>query len=94
MTVRIRLKKQGKKFNPSYKIIAIDKRAKRDGKALEILGHYNPSHTPVLFELNEERFNYWTNSGAQPSKTVKELVAGEYKFKPYKPSAEESQEEA
>lgn len=82
--VRLRLTRIGRKNAPAFRILAIHKDTKRDGKALEILGHYNPSENPVKFEINKERYDYWISTGAQPSFAVSKLVDGKYKFKPYK----------
>jgi ribosomal protein S16 len=64
----------GKKKQPIYKVVAADARSPRDGKFLEAIGHYNPLTNPHSIEINEERANYWLNSGAQPTATVKSLL--------------------
>lgn len=68
--VRLRLRRVGSKAQPSYRIIAADKEAPRDGRFLEILGHYNPRTEPATIQLNEERIFDWLRKGAQPSESV------------------------
>jgi small subunit ribosomal protein S16 len=68
--VRIRLRRTGLKGQPSYRIIAADKEAPRDGRFLEILGFYNPRTNPSSVEVKEERVFDWMSKGAQPSESV------------------------
>jgi len=63
------------RHQPSYRIIAADIESPRDGKFLEILGHYNPRTEPFTLGVNEERVYHWLSNGAQPS----EAVAGLFK---------------
>lgn len=74
MAVRIRLTQVGKKDQKSYRIVAIERRQKRQGKFLEILGFYNPLKNPSEIKINKERYEYWIKSGAQPSETVSSLA--------------------
>lgn len=69
MTVRIRLSRIGKKKVPFYKIVAVDKRAKRDGQYLEKFGTYN-ALTGEIIQFNAERAQAWIEKGAIPSDTV------------------------
>lgn len=71
--VRIRLRRTGLKHQPSYRIIAADKESPRDGRFLEILGHYNPRTKPYTFECKEDRVYDWLSKGAQPSEAVARL---------------------
>jgi small subunit ribosomal protein S16 len=71
--VRIRLRRVGQKHQPSYRIVAADKEAPRDGRFLEILGYYNPRTEPFTLEVKEERVFDWLNKGAQPSESVLKL---------------------
>jgi small subunit ribosomal protein S16 len=71
--VRIRLRRIGLRHQPSYRIIAADKEAPRDGRFLEILGFYNPRTEPFTIEVNEERVFHWMSNGAQPSESVAQL---------------------
>lgn len=70
--VKIRLKRIGSKFNPIYKIIIADARAPRDGRYIEVVGHYNPQNKEITFK--EERVLHWLTLGAQPTLTVKNLL--------------------
>ena len=65
--VKIRLKRGGAKKRPHYRVIAIDERARRDGRALEYLGRYNPITNPAEIELENERIEHWVGQGAQLS---------------------------
>jgi len=81
--VKIRLSRTGRKNSPAFRIVAKTEHSRRDGKSLEILGHYNPSENPVKFEYNKERYQYWVDQGAQASTTVKKIIAGKYNFLKY-----------
>lgn len=71
--VRIRLRRTGLKGQPSYRIIAADKEAPRDGRFLEILGFYNPRTEPSTVEVKEDRVYDWMSKGAQPSDSVVQI---------------------
>ena len=71
--VRLRLRRIGAKKQPSYRVVAADKEAPRDGRFLEILGHYNPRTEPSTITLQEDRIFYWLSVGAQPSESVARL---------------------
>jgi small subunit ribosomal protein S16 len=71
--VRIRLRREGKKQHPIYKIVATDMRAPRDGGYLEALGQYNPHTNPVALTFKEPRVEYWLRNGARPTDTVRSL---------------------
>jgi small subunit ribosomal protein S16 len=68
--VRLRLRRVGAKRQPSYRIIAAEKEAPRDGAFKEILGFYNPRTEPATIELVEDRIYDWMSKGAQPSESV------------------------
>ena len=72
--VMIRLKRLGGKKKPHNRIIVIAKERSRDGRAIEELGHFDPSKNPPLLKLNVERAKFWIGRGAQPSPTVKQLM--------------------
>ncbi len=74
MAVRLRLRRMGKKKQPTYRIVAIDSRAARDGKYIENLGTYDPRQEPAKVELVEARALYWLDQGAKPSDTVYGLL--------------------
>ncbi len=72
--VRIRLRRQGLKRQPSYRIVVIDQRKARNGSYLENIGHYNPRTRPATEIIDEDRALYWLNVGAQPSDAVRRLL--------------------
>ena len=74
MAVRIRLTRVGARNNPIWRVVAADKRSPRDGRFLEVLGHYNPQTDPSTIEIDEERVRSWLSRGAQPTNTVKRLL--------------------
>ena len=74
MAVRLRLTRTGKTSNPKYRIIVSDKRNKRDGKAIEILGHYDPMENPAKFDVKKDRLEYWLSKGASLSDSLKSLL--------------------
>lgn len=76
MAVRLRMKKMGRKHRPFFRVVAVDKRAPRDGKVIEYLGHYDPmiAETDARASLNTERIDYWLSVGAQPSDKVGVLI--------------------
>lgn len=71
--VRIRLRRVGAKRQPSYRIVAADREAPRDGRFLEILGHYNPRTEPSTIVVKEDRIYDWMSKGAQPSDSVQKI---------------------
>lgn len=74
MPVKIRLTRQGNKKRPFYRIIAVDSETRRDGRALEYLGYYNPMVDPAEIKINKEKVEKWMNLGAKPSDTVRSLL--------------------
>ena len=74
VATKIRLKRLGKIRSPHYRIIVIDERAKRDGKAIEEVGIYHPKNDPSVIQVNSERVQYWLGVGAQPSDAVVALL--------------------
>lgn len=72
--LRIRLSRTGAKKQPSYRIVVTDIEAKRDGRIVERIGHYNPRTDPLEYRINEDRALYWLSVGAQPSDPVKRLL--------------------
>lgn len=77
MAVRIRLRRMGAKKRPFYRVVVADSRAPRDGRFIETLGTYNPLITPAEVKLNAEKVQLWLARGAQPSDTVRRLLARE-----------------
>ncbi len=74
MATRIRLRRLGAKKKPTYRFIATDSRMPRDGRFVEILGHYNPIAKPALVKIDETKMMYWFDQGAEPSDTVMTLL--------------------
>jgi small subunit ribosomal protein S16 len=74
LAVAIRLTRVGATKRPAYRVIAIDKRRSRDGRALEILGYYDPLTEPATVRLETEKIKAWIGKGAQPSDTVVKLM--------------------
>ncbi len=72
-TVAIRLKRMGTKKKPHSRIVVIDRRRARDGRAIEEVGYYDPSKHPPLVKMEVERIRYWVSQGAACSPTVKTL---------------------
>lgn len=75
MAVHIRLRRTGTTRKPAYRVVVADSRAARDGKFIEVLGHYNPLTNPPTIKIEVEKAQAWINKGAQPSNTVKTLLA-------------------
>jgi len=71
--VRLRLRRVGSKAQPSYRVIAADKESPRDGRFIEILGHYNPRTEPATIQLKEDRIYEWLKKGAQPSESAAQV---------------------
>jgi len=72
--VRIRLRRVGTRHQPSYRIVAAEKEKARDGRFLEVLGHYNPRTEPSTVVIDEARFFHWLKNGAQPSDAVVKIL--------------------
>ena len=72
--LRIRLRRVGKKKQPSYRIVVADARAPRDGRFVEQIGHYNPLTDPPTVVLEEEKAIHWLRQGAQPSDPVGRIL--------------------
>ena len=84
MAVKIKLKRMGKMRNPQYRIVVADARTKRDGRAIEEIGIYQPKEEPSLIRVDSERAQYWLGVGAQPTEAVAAIlkVTGDWqKFK-------------
>ena len=75
MSVTIRLRREGSSKRPRYRVVVADSRAPRDGRFIEIIGHYNPVTQPPTVSIDREKATAWISKGAQPSNTVKKLIA-------------------
>ncbi len=74
MAVRMRLTRVGSKKNPVYRVVVADSRSPRDGKFIEIVGHYNPQTDPSIIEFHEAKVKDWLAKGVQPSNAVARLL--------------------
>jgi small subunit ribosomal protein S16 len=71
----IRLRRTGSKKRSYFRVVVTDSRAARDSSFVEVLGHYNPRTTPEKLVINRERLDHWVKVGAQPSDSLRTLVA-------------------
>ncbi|MDQ3573108.1 MAG: 30S ribosomal protein S16 [Actinomycetota bacterium] len=74
MAVRIRLRRVGSRKNPVWRVVVADKRSPRDGRTIETIGQYNPQTEPSTIVLDAERAQHWLAHGAQPTRTVAQLL--------------------
>jgi small subunit ribosomal protein S16 len=84
VAVKIRLKRMGKIRAPFYRVVVMDSRTKRDGRAIEEIGKYHPTEEPSVIQIDSERAQYWLGNGAQPTEAVAALlkITGDWqKFK-------------
>jgi small subunit ribosomal protein S16 len=71
----IRLRRAGSKKRPFFRVVVTDSRTARDSSFVEILGHYKPRSKPAIVEVDTERVQHWLGKGAQPSDSVRTLIA-------------------
>ncbi len=84
MSVKIKLTRLGKIRNPQYRVVVADSRTRRNGRAIESIGRYQPKEDPSIIEIDSERAQYWLSVGAQPTEPVLNLlkITGDWqKFK-------------
>jgi len=74
VAVSIRLRRMGSTRRPSYRVVVADSRSPRDGRFIEIIGHYNPLTSPPTVKIDRDKARSWISKGAQPSNTVKKLI--------------------
>ncbi|WP_456324140.1 30S ribosomal protein S16 [Desulfonauticus submarinus] len=74
MALKLRLTRMGSKKRPFYRIVAINSATRRDGRALEIIGYYNPMTEPPDIKIDPEKLKKWMDRGAKPSNTVRSLL--------------------
>ncbi|HEU5381944.1 MAG TPA: 30S ribosomal protein S16 [Ktedonobacteraceae bacterium] len=74
MSVKIRLKRVGKKKAPSYRVVVADARSPRDGRIIENIGWYNPLVEPSAIHIDEEKAMGWLKNGALPTESVESLL--------------------
>jgi small subunit ribosomal protein S16 len=75
VAVHIRLRRTGTTKRPAYRVVVADSRAPRDGRFIEVIGHYDPLTEPPTIHIEKEKATAWLKKGAQPSNTVKHLMA-------------------
>ncbi|MGQ0631725.1 MAG: 30S ribosomal protein S16 [Sporichthyaceae bacterium] len=90
MAVKIKLKRMGKMRAPHYRVVVADSRTKRDGRAIEEIGLYQPTYDPSIIQIDSERAQYWLGVGAQPTEAVLALfkVTGDWQKYKGLPGAE------
>ena len=71
----IRLRRAGSKNRPFFRVVVTESRSSLVGRSTEVLGHYNPRTKPETLELNRDRYAHWVKAGAQPSDSIRTLVA-------------------
>lgn len=74
MALKIRLTRMGSKKKPFYRIVALNSATRRDGRALEYLGYYNPMTSPAEVSLDMDKIKSWMEKGAKPTNTVLSLL--------------------
>lgn len=74
MAVRLRLTRMGSKKKPFSRLVALDSETRRDGRALEYLGYYNPLQNPPEIKINMDKVKAWMDKGAKPTDTVRSLI--------------------
>ncbi len=74
MAVKIRLMRTGKKRQPHYRVVVADGRSPRDGRFIEIIGHYNPRTDPSTIQIDNDKAVGWLRKGAQPSDACTKLL--------------------
>lgn len=72
--VKLRLMRMGKKKQPTYRVVAADARSPRNGRFIEILGHYDPRRDPSVIVVDNDKAVAWLQKGAQPTETVAKLL--------------------
>lgn len=85
MSVTIRLARTGRKNQPAYKIVVSNTRDKRNGRFVDIIGHFNPTTTPYEFSYNKEKYEKWRKTGALVTEAVIKLIEGKYEYVKYEP---------
>ena len=73
MSAKIKLRREGAKKKPSYKIVVIDSRKPRDGRFIKLLGHYQPTTEPAMIQIDKDESIKWIKQGAKMTKTVEDL---------------------
>lgn len=88
MAVKMRLRREGKKKQPFYRVVVADVRSPRDGRFIEDLGYYHPLRNPSEISIDRERALHWLRNGVQPSQAVVNLLRIEGIWEEFKPGSE------
>jgi small subunit ribosomal protein S16 len=75
MAAKIRLKKVGRKGQPSFRVVVLDGRKPRDAKVVADLGYYDPKTEPAAFEIDQETALHWLRQGAKPTKAARDILS-------------------
>ncbi len=81
----IRMRRAGSKGRPFFRIVVTESAAAREGRFVEVVGHYNPRTKPEMVDINRDRLAHWIGVGARPSDTVRTLID---RMPPVAPAAE------
>ena len=74
MALKLRLTRMGSKKKPFYRVVAVDSQTRRDGRALDYVGYYNPMTNPADIKFDQDKVKMWMERGAQPTDTVRVLL--------------------
>lgn len=74
MSVRVRLTRVGSNKNAVWRVVVADQRSPRDGRFIEMIGHYDPRTQPSKIVIDEGRLQHWLKRGAEPTNTVRKLM--------------------
>ena len=74
MALKLRLTRMGSKKKPFYRIVAVNSETRRDGRALDYVGYYNPMTEPADIKIDQDKISMWMERGAQPTDTVRPLL--------------------
>ncbi len=88
--LKIRLKRIGKKKQPSYRFVVAESTRSRDSKTIEEIGYYNPMKKPSAIKINKDRVQHWMKHGAQPTDTVAQIFVKEKLIKEIKKGSKKS----
>ena len=87
MAVKLRLVRTGKKKQPSYWVIAAEATSHRDGRIIEVIGHYSPRSEPSVVQIDNDKALKWLKNGAQPTETVQKLLVISGAWAEFKPAS-------
>ena len=85
MAVKMRLRREGKKKQPFYRVVVADVRSPRDGRFIEDIGYYQPLHDPSTISIDRDRALYWLRNGVQPTDAVVNLLRIEGVWEEFRP---------